>query len=395
MAVHAQPYYLSYLVIVLVVCVSVRALIPRRVLLLGGSGMIGSAVAEQLLDEGHHVTAVNRGNWIWGTDVTIKKRLRFIYCDRNYLQDMCHDLHTSGSYDVVIDFSTYREQQMASILSLLRHRVLQYIYISTDSVYEVSPRPRHEGFSKETDALQPSSTETMLNYDLYGREKLLAEHVLLRETIDVNDSLISNVIILRLPDVIGPRDRTQRWWLYQLWLLTHKTLNHPLHIPAHLDNKKISLVYVADVAELIVSFIPNEGESPRSGIFNLAMKETPTLKELLLEIADCLNIADVGFNEGPLYFYPSVMRGPVDITEAEEILDWQPSRLKHAVCNVCKFYYQAVNKFPEEFDEVVNRLVSLLGQDEGEQESVRKALLSLKNTSSNVEITKKRYKTEL
>ena len=395
MAAHAQSYYLSYLVIVLVVFVSVRALIPRRVLLLGGNGMIGSAVAEQLLEEGHHVTAVNRGNWNWGTDVTIKKRLRFIYCDRNYLQDMCHDLHLSGSYDVVIDFSTYREQQMASILSLLRHRVLQYIYISTDSVYEVSPSPRHEGFSKETDALQPFSTQTMLNNDLYGREKLLAEHVLLREGINVNDSLISSVIILRLPDVIGPRDRTQRWWLYQLWLLAHRTLNHPLHIPAHLDDRKISFVYVADVAELIVSLIPNEGESPHSGIFNLAVKETPTLRELLLEMAECLNMIDVNFNEGPLHFYPSVTRGPVDITKAEEVLDWQPTQLKHAICNVCKFYHRAVSRFPEEFDKVVNRLVSLLGQDEGQQESVRKALLGLKNTSSNVEITKKRLKTEL
>jgi nucleoside-diphosphate-sugar epimerase len=374
--------------------VLVQTSIPRRILLLGGNGLIGSAVAERLLQEGHHVTTANRGNWNWDTDAILKPRLKFIYCDRNFVEDTCKGLYFSGVYDTVIDFSTYREEQMLSMLSVLRQRVLQYIYISTDSVYEVSPQNEPGVRSREEDAPGPDAAESVADNDPYGREKLLAEHHLLRET-SVDDSLISDIIILRLPDVIGPRDRTQRWWSYQLWLLAHRKLDIPLHIPHHLGNVGLSLVYTEDIAQLVASLVADDNTLPRSGIFNLAMKETPTLRELLSNMADCLKISPVNFAEGSMWFFPSVTRGPVDISKAEKLLKWKPSRLNQVICDVCRYYLRAARQFPEEFNKVVDNLSAVLASDTNQQETIRETLRNVRTSSLNVEITRKRQKTEL
>ena len=40
------------------------------------------------------------------------------------------------------------------ILIIFRGRFKKYIYISSDSVYEVSKQKNHNGFSKETDAVR-------------------------------------------------------------------------------------------------------------------------------------------------------------------------------------------------------------------------------------------------
>lgn len=82
--------------------------IPRRVLLLGGNGMMGSATSQLLLAQGHHVTVANRLRWDWDTAHTIAPFVRQLYCDRHHMEDSCTRLRVSGNYDAVVDFSTYR-----------------------------------------------------------------------------------------------------------------------------------------------------------------------------------------------------------------------------------------------------------------------------------------------
>lgn len=42
------------------------------ILVFGGNGFIGAATVTRLLDAGHSVTLVNRGNWYWDSDMLIK-----------------------------------------------------------------------------------------------------------------------------------------------------------------------------------------------------------------------------------------------------------------------------------------------------------------------------------
>ena len=75
----------------------------------------------------------------------------------------------------------------------------------------------HKGHTLETDAVRPEDPEerTMLaEHHGYGDRKLRAEEELLGQ----RQAGGFPFVILRLPDVIGPRDNTHRFWIYQLWI---------------------------------------------------------------------------------------------------------------------------------------------------------------------------------
>jgi len=63
------------------------------VLVFGGNGLLGSSSVERLVDRGHEVTIVNRGNWYWDSDTRVVPRVRqAISCDRSNGVHSCTDL---------------------------------------------------------------------------------------------------------------------------------------------------------------------------------------------------------------------------------------------------------------------------------------------------------------
>lgn len=62
-------------------------------------------------------------------------------------------------------------------------------------------------------------------------------------------------VFLRLPDVIGPRDSTNRFWLYQMWFqylcFTYPDITQIIRVPKSFYNKKTSYIYVKDIARII------------------------------------------------------------------------------------------------------------------------------------------------
>lgn len=80
-------------------------------------------------------------------------------------------------------------------------------------------------------------------------------------------------IILRLPDVIGPRDSTERFWLYQMYIefidyqiKKKNLLKYDIEIPKYFMNKKTSYVYVKDIAKAINLILKSD---IRNQIFNI------------------------------------------------------------------------------------------------------------------------------
>ena len=55
---------------------------PLRVLLLGGNGMLGGETAKLLVEAGHQVHILNRGNWYHDSETRIKPFVKHIKCDR-------------------------------------------------------------------------------------------------------------------------------------------------------------------------------------------------------------------------------------------------------------------------------------------------------------------------
>jgi nucleoside-diphosphate-sugar epimerase len=187
-----------------------KSFAKKNILILGGNGFIGGASTVALLDSGHNITLLSRGNAYYDSVTRIEPHVsKHILCDREKsLLLECKELVQDNTYyDVVIDFTAYFPKHVTHILETLTGRVGFYIFISSEAVYEVSAK-NHTQPSKESEAIRPTSLkrrEELHNKLPYGDEKLACE-----ETLAKQEKEGIPYLILRLPVAIGPRDTTYR-----------------------------------------------------------------------------------------------------------------------------------------------------------------------------------------
>ena len=118
----------------------------------------------------------------------------------------------------------------------------------------------------------------MLKSDSYGDKKLKCEE-LLRELHQRNPGEFP-FITLRLPDVIGPYDDSNRYWLYLRW--AREILDKDLEVDDEGNEVLLSLVFSEDVADLLMRLLLTQDRSKiLSESFNLAFEENYTLKQVL------------------------------------------------------------------------------------------------------------------
>lgn len=342
----------------------------KTILMFGGNGFIGSATTERLLEKGYSLILLNRGNWYWDTADTIKSNVTHWKCDRMESLQRCGGLQRyiwqvekQPLFEAVVDFSAYHAFEITEALNMLNGKVNRYIYISSDSVYEVCQNKSHEGFTREEDALRPDDEEereVFRRKDDYGNRKLECEEELERLT---NREGGIPYVTLRLPDVIGPCDNTYRWWIYQLWVKLAEFIERPLSVPRALWDEPISFVYSNDVANLIVDIITS-GPEINNQAFNLALDETPTLRQYLHSVMDELNTDDFDIvmdnSTEPFRLFPSVRSGPVDATKAKKLLNWNPTSWIDVLSSTVAFYEAAIHD--KRFESARNDVIRTLQQ---------------------------------
>lgn len=317
----------------------------------------------------------------------------------NYLNKHCQI--PGGTIHTVIDFSAYSDEPLRAIIphlinnngtgnntGLMRRPL--YIYISSDSVYEVCSDKRHNGATVETDAVRPPTAQDrhqMATSDDYGDGKMRAEEYL-HEQRNCQTGGGLDYLVLRLADVIGPRDTTSRWWQCQLYLHVATALREPVFIPKQLDGKRLSFAYVSDIASVIQHIIcmaDIELQSVVNEAYNIASVETITIQGLYEAMQRHLFRGETTFrftkdSECVPQLYPSVERGPVDVTKACVKLRWSEiaTPLTHALTETVKFYDNIVSKnmYIEERKEVYESMLD----DFGSLYDTRKLRKILKST---------------
>ena len=143
------------------VCVATSLARPGdkvKVLSFGGNGNIGSAVLSRLIEtEDFDIVMTTRGGWHWDSDTRIGPHVVTVKCNRDYqppcaadknatdcdinavrqCPDLIKIINQTEKFDVVLDFSGYEPKWIHDNCEVLKGKVGVYIYISTDSVYEV------------------------------------------------------------------------------------------------------------------------------------------------------------------------------------------------------------------------------------------------------------------
>lgn len=102
-----------------------------KVLFIGGTGTISTAISRQLLTEGHELYLINRGN---RNDVLPQGAHSLIADIEN--EEEVGRLLGDMKFDVVADFIAFQRRQLERDYRLFKDRCRQFIYISSASAYQ-------------------------------------------------------------------------------------------------------------------------------------------------------------------------------------------------------------------------------------------------------------------
>lgn len=101
-----------------------------KLLIIGGTGVLSTAVVNEALNNNIAVTIINRGH----RSHLIPKKVRLLKADIRDEKRVL-TLLNGETFDAVIDFICFNEEQIAYSLRLFGSYVAQYIFISTTCVY--------------------------------------------------------------------------------------------------------------------------------------------------------------------------------------------------------------------------------------------------------------------
>ncbi len=137
-----------------------------KILFIGGTGTISSAITRQLASSGHDLWLLNRGN----RKDEVPENVRQVFCDINE-EDKVLQLLGNENFDAVCEFIGFLPSQVERDIRLFKGRTRQYVYISSASAYN-KPAACHV-ISEGTTLANP--------YWEYSRNKIACEELLLRE----------------------------------------------------------------------------------------------------------------------------------------------------------------------------------------------------------------------
>lgn len=189
-----------------------RAVAPKRLLVLGGTGFIGPHMVEYALSRGHTVTLFNRGR----TNTDLFPDVEKLVGDRN------GDLHAleGREWDVVLDNNATLPRWVRQTAQLLKDSAQQYIHVSTISVYAGESMggsggryaepgsAEEERLRMDEDAKLATLPEGHQGEEVtgqtYGPFKAMAEQ-------EARNAFPGRATIVRPGLIVGPRDRSDRF----------------------------------------------------------------------------------------------------------------------------------------------------------------------------------------
>ena len=137
-----------------------------KILMIGGTGTISSAITRQLAESGHELWLLNRGTRKEEVPGSVKQVIADIDDTDSVLAGLAGE-----TFDTVCEFIGFVPEQVERDIRLFRGRTRQYVYISSASAYA---KPVRSPYIAEGTALANPHWQ-------YSRNKIACEELLMRE----------------------------------------------------------------------------------------------------------------------------------------------------------------------------------------------------------------------
>ncbi|MEK4231031.1 NAD-dependent epimerase/dehydratase family protein [Solibacillus sp. FSL H8-0538] len=228
----------------------------KNILVLGGTRFFGRKLVEQLIEEGHHLTIVTRGQTInpFGDEV------EHIQLDRRDKEAFAAAV-AGRSFDIVYDNICYSPNEAKAFCDIFNGRIGKLVLTSTLSTYAIDGMAKVEAdFDPFTYEIRMGNIEDFT----YGEGKRQAEAVFYKYA-------EFPVVAVRFPIVMGEDDYTKR-----LHFHVHRVANgEPIGF-VNMD-AKMSFIQASEAAR----FLLWAGMSGVEGPFNATANGVISLKALL------------------------------------------------------------------------------------------------------------------
>lgn len=238
-----------------------------NILLIGGTGVLSSAVTAEAQKKGIKVTMINRGNG------KIPEGVEFIKATNTnipYIKEQIKD----RCFDAVIDFLCYTKEQLIDSYKLYSNYTKQYIFISTCEVYDkiTAGSTLNEDSPKDIKIWDYSSNKWVCEQALVEMAKIEnVKYTIVRPSITYGYT--------RIPYGISPQ------YGYH-WTLAARILAGKPIIRWNKGENCCNMTRVEDFAVGVVGLIGNSNAYNEA--FNVCGDETPTFKEVLDAMSDYL-----------------------------------------------------------------------------------------------------------
>lgn len=103
-----------------------------KALFIGGTGTISTAISKELVNEGHELYLINRGN---RNNVITGDNVTYITCDINDEEAVAHHIKAL-EFDVVVEFIAFVPEQLKRDYRLFKNKTKQFMFISSASAYQ-------------------------------------------------------------------------------------------------------------------------------------------------------------------------------------------------------------------------------------------------------------------
>ncbi len=252
-----------------------------RVLIIGGTGFIGTPLAVRLRALGHDIAVFSRGE----KPVDPASDVVFIRGDRQHIGDSASDIDAFQP-EVVVDIFAMTEVETGPVFDLFAGRDVRFVMLSSCDVYRVfgrilgtEPGPILPEPIVETSPLR----EKLYPYRGYRHVKSHDYDKIPLEKMCL-DQFESKGTVLRLPMIIGPGDKQHRF---------RDPVKHmadgrlAILLPSIYAGWKTTYGYIGNVVEAIACAALDD----RAGghIFNVADKPILTSAEGVAQVAETMN----------------------------------------------------------------------------------------------------------